>query len=219
MRLLKTLKAVDESLGEVMATLEEIGELENTVIIYSSDNGYFMGEHGYWDKRIAYEASMRIPMLIRYPKLIQPESQISEMCLNVDMAPTILELAGINKPNYMQGESMVSLMKDQKDEEWRQSMLFQYYVDDAYPYAGPDMLAVRTDQYKLVDCFLENDIDELYDLGNDPGEMNNLIGTPEYAEVEKQLRQEIERLKVQYNYNPDRDWWLRQVKRGRKASN
>ena len=97
-------------------------------------------------------------------------------------------------------------------------MLFQYYVDDAYPYAGPDMLAVRTDKYKFVDCFLENDIDELYDLENDPGEMKNLIGKTEYAEVEKQLREEIERLKEQYNYNPDRDWWLTQVKLGSKAS-
>ncbi|MBS2213111.1 sulfatase [Carboxylicivirga mesophila] len=211
MRLLKTLKAVDESLGKVLATLEELGELENTVIIYSSDNGYFMGEHGYWDKRIAYEASMRIPMLIRYPKLIQPELKINELCLNVDMAPTILELAGVEQPDYMQGESMVELLKHQKDDAWRQSMLFQYYVDDEYPYAGPDMLAVRTDKYKLVDCFLDHDIDELYDLENDPGEMNNLIGMPEYAEVEAQLRQEIERLKVQCNYNPDRDWWLRQV--------
>ncbi|WP_430815663.1 sulfatase family protein [Carboxylicivirga sp. RSCT41] len=219
MRLLKTLKAVDESLGKVLATLEEMGELENTVIIYSSDNGYFMGEHGYWDKRIAYEASMRIPMLIRYPKLIQPKSHINEICLNVDMAPTILELAGVEQPEYMQGESMVNLLKYQKDDEWRQSMLFQYYVDDEYPYAGPDMLAVRTDKYKLVDCFLEHDIDELYDLEKDPGEMKNLIGLPEYAEVEAQLRQEIERLKTQYNYNPDRDWWLRQVaptKKGKK---
>nr|WP_320154011.1 sulfatase [uncultured Draconibacterium sp.] len=211
MRLLKTLKAVDESLGEVLATLEEIGELENTVIIYSSDNGYFMGEHGYWDKRIAYEASMRIPMLIRYPKLIQSETKIEELCLNVDLAPTILELAGVQKPEYMQGESMLDLLGQKKDTPWRETMLFQYYVDDAYPYAGPDMLAVRTDKYKLVDCFLENDIDELYDLENDPGEMNNLIGKTEYAEVEKQLREEIERLKLQYNYNRDRDWWLRQV--------
>ncbi len=222
MRLLKTLKAVDESLGQVLAVLEELGELDNTVIIYSSDNGYFMGEHGYWDKRIAYEASMRIPMLIRYPSLIQSEMQINELCLNVDMAPTILELAGVQQPSYMQGESMVNLLKHQENEKWRQSMLFQYYVDDEYPYAGPDMLAVRTDRYKLVDCFLEDDIDELYDLENDPGEMNNLIGLPEYADLENELRQEIEKLKTQYNYNPNRDWWLKQVipaKKKRKLLN
>ena len=92
-------------------------------------------------------------------------------------------------------------------------ILFEYYVDDAYPYAGPDMLAVKTDNYKLIDVFLENDIDELYDLQNDPGEMNNLINNPEFDEIEKELRDEMEILKKKYKYNPDRDWWLREVKK------
>ncbi|WGH74975.1 sulfatase [Tenacibaculum tangerinum] len=208
--LLETLLAVDESLGKVLQTLEEIGELENTVIIYSSDNGYFMGEHGYWDKRIAYENSMKIPMLIRYPKKIKSGTVINQYALNIDLAPTILELAGVEKPNYMQGESMVNILDESKEhEDWRKSFMFEYYVDDAYPYAGPNMLALRAGKYKLVDAFLENDIDELYDLEKDPGEMHNLINDANYDVVEKELRQELEKLKLKYKYNTDRDWWLR----------
>jgi N-acetylglucosamine-6-sulfatase len=209
-KLLECLVAVDESLGRVLATLEEMGELDNTVIIYSSDNGYFMGEHGYWDKRIAYESAMRIPMLIRYPKLIKPGTVINEMGLNIDLAPTILELAGAKKPDYMQGESLVKLLdKSSTSKDWRSSFMFQYYVDDEYPYAGPDMLAIRSDKFKLVDSFLEKDIDELYDLENDPGEMMNLINDPKYDLEEQKLRAELEDLKIKYKYNQDRDWWLR----------
>jgi len=209
-KLLETLGAVDESLGQVLTYLEKTGELDNTVIIYSSDNGYFMGEHGYWDKRIAYESSMKIPMLIRYPEKIKSGTIINENALNIDLAPTILELAGIKKPDYMQGESMVSLLEDNPEKtNWRKSFMFEYYVDDAYPYAGPNMLAIRSEKYKLIDAFLEDDIDELYDLENDPGEMHNLINDADYDSVEKELRQELEKLKTKYKYNTDRDWWLR----------
>ena len=154
----QSLIAVDESLGNVINTLEELGELENTVIIYSSDNGYFMGEHTYRDKRLAYENSMRVPMIIRYPKMIKKGSEIEDQCLNIDVAPTILDLAGIPKPNYMQGESMLNLLKGKKVRKWRKSVFFEYYKDDAWPFAGPNQIAVRTKEFKLVDNFLENDI-------------------------------------------------------------
>ncbi len=209
MQLLRSLIAVDESLGEVIKTLDEMGELENTVIIYSSDNGYFMGDHTFLDKRLAYENSMRVPMIIRYPKLITKNSVIKEQCLNIDIAPTILDLAGVKKPTYMQGESMVKLISGKKDKSWRKSMLFEYYVDDAWPYAGPNQVAVRTKKYKLIDNFLEDDIDELYDLIKDPGEMKNLINDDNYNNIEKELREESIKLQKQYKYNPDRDWWLR----------
>jgi N-acetylglucosamine-6-sulfatase len=209
MQLLRSLIAVDESLGQVIKTLDEMGELENTVIIYSSDNGYFMGEHTFLDKRLAYENSMRVPMIIRYPKLITKNSIVKEQCLNIDIAPTILDLAGVKKPSYMQGESMVKLVSGKKDKSWRKSMLFEYYVDDAWPYAGPNQVAVRTNKYKLIDNFLEDDIDELYDLVNDPGEMKNLINDDNYNTVEKELREESVKLQKKYKYNPDRDWWLR----------
>ena len=217
MDLLRCLVAIDESLGRVLTTLEEMGELDNTVIIYSSDNGYFMGEHTFLDKRLAYENSMHVPMLIRYPKLIKPNTIIDEQCLNIDMAPTILNLAGIEKPDYMQGESMVNLLKGNKEDNWRKSMLFEYYLDTYWPYAGPNQIAVRTERYKLVDAFLKNDIDELYDLKTDPGEMNNLINNPDYDKIEAELIEEAIRLKKKYKYNPDRDWWLKEVLRSKRT--
>jgi N-acetylglucosamine-6-sulfatase len=212
--LLECILAVDESTGKILEALEGLGELDNTVIIYSSDNGYFMGEHTYWDKRIGYESSIRIPLLIRYPDIISAGTIADELCLNIDLAPTILDLAGAVIPDYMQGASLVPLFDKKPDMQWRKSILFEYYVDDAYPYAGPDMLAVRTDSFKLVDCFLEHDLDELYDLKRDPGEMTNLINDPVYKNKQEMLRGELERLRTLYSYNPDRDWWLRKFVSG-----
>lgn len=216
MQLLRCLAAIDESLGRVLTTLEEMGELDNTVIIYTSDNGYFMGEHTFLDKRLAYENSMRVPMLIRYPKIIKERTEVKEQCLNIDMAPTILNLAGIEKPDYMQGESMVNLLKGEKEKNWRKAILFEYYVDSYWPYAGPNQIAVRTERYKLVDSFLANDIDELYDLKNDPGEMNNLIDIANYDDIEQNLRDQATTLKKQYKYNPNRDWWLKEVMKSKQ---
>ena len=211
MDLLRCLSSIDESLGKVLATLEEMGELDNTVIIYSSDNGYFMGEHTYLDKRLAYENSMRVPMVIRYPELIHKNTTVKQKCLNIDLAPTILNLAGLDIPNYMQGESMVDLLKGNDVDDWRDAILFEYFKDTYWPYAGPNQIAVRTDRYKLVDCFLKKDIDELYDLQTDPGEMTNLINDSSYDAVEKDLREQAILLKKQFKYNPNRDWWLKKV--------
>jgi N-acetylglucosamine-6-sulfatase len=211
MDLLRCIAAIDESLGEVLKTLEVLGELDNTVIIYSSDNGYFLGEHTFNDKRLAYENSMRVPMLIRYPKLIKQKTVVKQQCLNIDMAPTILDMAGVEIPSYMQGDSMLNLLNGGSGDKWRTSILFEYYLDTYWPYAGPNQIAVRTDRYKLVDAFLKNDIDELYDLRNDPGEMVNLINSEVYDAIELNLRQEAKNLKAQFKYRADRDWWLRKV--------
>lgn len=213
MQLLRCIPAIDESLGKVLKTLEEIGELDNTVVIFSSDNGYFMGEHTFLDKRLAYESSMRVPMLIRYPKAIKKHTLVKQLCLNIDVAPTILDFAGIKKPDYMQGVSMVNLLEGKPEKDWRGAFMFEYYRDDAWPYAGPNQLAIRTDRYKLIDAFLKNDIDELYDLETDPGEMNNLINNPKFDTVETQLRKQLSQLRQQYKYRPDRDWWLRKVRK------
>ena len=217
MQLLRCLLAIDESLGKVLETLEKMGELENTVIIYSSDNGYFMGEHTFLDKRLAYESSMRVPMIIRYPERIKAGTKISEQCLNIDLAPTILDFANLQIPAYMQGESMLRLLEGKKEKDWREAVLFEYYLDTYWPYAGPNQIAVRTDEYKLIDNFIKNDIDELYDLKKDPGEMVNLINSTKHKDTENRLRNIAEELKKKYKYNPDRDWWLRQVIRANKS--
>jgi N-acetylglucosamine-6-sulfatase len=209
--MLKTLNAVDESVGVIYKTLEDMGELDNTVIIFSSDNGYFMGEHTFHDKRLAYESSMRIPMIIRYPGAVKAGTHIEQMCLNIDLAPTILDMAKVNIPTYIQGKSFLPLLKNEK-QLWRDSFLYEYYVDDKFPKAGPDLIAFRTEKYKLVKNFLKNDIDELYNLENDPGEMNNLIKNADYENIKEQLREKAGALMEGLKYNRDRDWWLRTIK-------
>ena len=134
-----------------------------------------------------------------------------KQCLNIDMAPTILDMAGVEIPGYMQGDSMLNLLNGGSGDKWRTSILFEYYLDTYWPYAGPNQIAVRTDRYKLVDAFLKNDIDELYDLKNDPGEMVNLINSEAHDAIELNLRQEAKNLKAQFKYKADRDWWLRKV--------
>lgn len=208
--ILETTLAVDESVGQMLDLLAECGELENTIIIFSSDNGYFMGEHGFWDKRIAYEESMRIPMIISYPKLIEPNTRSSKLCLNIDVAPTLLDVVGIDIPLHMQGRSLLNIMRGKTEEDWRTSFLFEYYVDDEYPYAGPTQVAVRTEDYKLIDCIDPTELDELYDIKNDPGEMVNLINSHSHQIVVKQMYNECERLKKECRYHLDRDFWLRQ---------
>ena len=112
----------------------------------------------------------------------------------------------------------MNLLKGKKVKNWRKSILFEYYLDTYWPYAGPNQVAVRTDSYKLVDAFLENDIDELYNLKIDPGEMNNLINDPNYEKIEIELRAEASRLKEKYKYNPRRDWWLNKVMKAKRNS-
>ena len=207
--ILETLTAIDESVGRIYKLLEKTNQLDNTMIIFTSDNGYFMGEHGYWDKRISYEESMRIPMIIRYPAKIKAGSKIDKMCLNVDVAPTILQLLGLEIPQQMQGKSMMPLFENENKAKWRKQFMFEYFVDDAFPYAGPTQLALRTERYKLVDNNLKNDIDELYDLQQDPGEMNNLINNPDFKNKVSEMRKELEKEKKSLEFNEDRDFWLR----------
>ena len=116
----------------------------------------------------------------------------------------------------MQGDSMVELLKGEKDEDWRQAILFEYYLDTYWPYAGPNQIAVRTEKFKLIDAFLANDIDELYDLEKDPGEMKNLINDDAYNEIEEDLRNQATELKKKYKYNPKRDWWLQEVMKAKR---
>ena len=208
---LRTLKAVDDSLGDILALLEEEGILDNTVIMFSSDNGYFHGEHQFGDKRIAYENSIRIPLMVRFPKAIQAGSEINDLCLNIDIAPTILDYAGVPTPSQMQGESMKGLMEGVLQPGWRRSFFYEYYSDDAQAnFDGPNLTAVRTRDYKYVENNYiyqgHQDIYEFYDLTIDPGEMTNRINDPLYADIIADLKRQLGELKVKYAYNPDRYW-------------
>ena len=193
----RTLLGVDDSIGQVLSTLEAAGKLDNTVIIFAGDNGYFIGEHGLGDKRLMFEESIRIPFLVRYPKLLKPGTKIDETVLNIDLAPTLLELAGAKMPDSMQGKSMVPVMKGRKTSH--ESFFYEYFREPWL--AGlPLMLGVRAGQWKYCTYPDIKDIDELYDLKNDPLEMHNLSQDPAYAGKVKEMKAELERLKKETGY-------------------
>ncbi|GAB6008137.1 sulfatase family protein [Dysgonomonas reticulitermitis] len=185
---LATTLAVDESIGRILKYLEEIGELDNTIIIYTSDQGFFLGEHGFFDKRFMYEECQRMPLVMRYPKIIEAGSATSAMSMNVDFAPTFLEIAGVGIPSGIQGKSLLPVLshRGQAPEDWRKSVYYHYFE---YPaeHSVKRHYGIRTDRYKLIHFY--NDIDEweMYDLQNDPKEMNNLYGQAEYAELQQEL--------------------------------
>ena len=196
---LRLILSIDESVGRVRAALAKSGQLDNTIIIFSSDNGYFLGEHRRNDKRLMYEESIRIPMIIRYPKLIASGARLPQTLLNNDLAPTLLDLAGLPVPDHMQGASFLPLLAGRKA-PWRKSFLYSYYSGGTYP-AMQTMVGVRTDRYKLITYpLVTGDTDELYDLKADPIEMKNLIADPAAAGMLAEAQRELARLKKQARY-------------------
>lgn len=192
----RTILGIDESVGRVLNELEASGRLDNTFVVFAGDNGYFVGEHGLGDKRLMYEESIRIPMLVRYPKLVKAGSRVDGTVLNIDLAPTVLELAGVKVPDGMQGRSMVPVLKGKPGHE---SFLYEYFRE-AWAAGLPLMLGVRTDRWKYCSYPDMNDIDELYDLKNDPIEMHNLSQDPAHAGKVKEMRDELARLKKETGY-------------------
>ncbi|MEM7236049.1 MAG: sulfatase [Planctomycetota bacterium] len=186
----RALSAVDESLGRIVAWLEENGLSEDTAVILMGDNGFMFGEHGLIDKRNAYEESMRVPLIASIPGAKQ-NYVVDEVAANLDIAPTILEIAGIeDQPPQFAGASLVPLARGERVEQWRESLLYEYYWEFNFP-STPTTFAVRTDRYKLIQYHGIWDTDELYDLESDPREMNNLIDDPSYLEVKVRLRKEL----------------------------
>jgi len=186
--------AVDDSVGRVLEYLDEKGIDENTLVVYAGDNGYFWGEHGMVDKRYAYEESIRIPHLLRYPRLVPDGGRtVDDMVLNIDLMPTLLAAAGLDVPDRVQGADYLGLCRG-GDIPWRDSWLYEYYEDIGFPH--PPMRAVRTRDWKLIKykrsyTQLEKFPDEMYNLAEDPGEMNNLAGNPDYADKKKELTKEL----------------------------
>ena len=181
---------VDENIGRVLNALEKSNQLDDTAILHSSDHGYFLGEWRAFDKRFMYEPALRIPMLMRYPKKIKAGSVREEMVLNVDIAPTLLDLAGVEIPGRMQGHSLVALANGEAS-NWRKDWLYEYYDYPSAEHVRPHR-GVRTERYKLihyypVDSYMEPEEYELYDLKSDPGERNNVYNSPDYATVQAQL--------------------------------
>lgn len=192
--------SVDESVGQVLSTLEKLGVLDDTVVMFTSDNGYFQGEHRRGDKRLMYEESIRIPLLVRFPGVAEVGATPDEMVLNIDVAPTLLDLAGISPPDVMQGMSFRPLLEGQRV-DWRDSWLYEYFQEGWLP-GIPTMFGVRTERWKYITCPEIEDIDELYDLRRDPHEMTNLAQDPEHAEQLAEMREELQRLLEETHYAP-----------------
>ncbi|MFO7973347.1 MAG: sulfatase-like hydrolase/transferase [Candidatus Hydrogenedentota bacterium] len=199
---LRALLAVDESLGKVLDTLEQRGALENTVVIYTSDNGFFLGEHGRGDKRLMYEESLRIPLLVRHPKLIPAGSRPEAMALNIDVAPTMLDMAGVPVPETMQGRPLTEVLTGKAAPEWREAFLYAYYQEGWLP-GLPTMFGVRTKRWKYIHYpEVEDDIDELYDLETDPYELDNLVNDPQHQEKLAEMQALLKELLAESDYKP-----------------
>lgn len=194
----------DRNIGAVLKELEHQGQLDKTAVLLSSDHGFFLGEHHLYDKRLMYEPSIRVPMLLRYPGKVEPGATSDEMVLNLDMAPTLLQMARLPVPGEMQGKSMLPLAEGEKI-AWRQEWLYEYYEYPGFENVRP-CRGVRTMRYKYIEFFLDPKEYELYDLENDPGEMHNLYGKPGYEELAGHLQTRLEELRKEtndtYQYRP-----------------
>lgn len=189
-RYLETLQAVDESIERIINWVVSQGLQDNTMIVYMGDNGFSFGEHGLIDKRHAYEESMRVPLLVWAPGMVKPNSVMEQIIMNVDLAPTFLDLAGIAKPKQMQGFSFAEIVRGKSVTWQRDKVFYEYYWEAAFPQT-PTMFAIRTDRYKYIYYNGTWDINELYDLQADPYEMNNLVRDPAYQKTGMNLRTEL----------------------------
>jgi arylsulfatase A-like enzyme len=187
--------SVDEGVGAILAALEETGQLERTCIVFLGDNGFFFGEHGLGaERRFPYEEGIRTAFFMRLPGRIGRGSEITEMILALDIAPTLIELAGGTPGAHIQGRSLVPLF-ERRATRWRESFLVEYYNESAWPWIiGMSYKAVRTERHKLVHWVHKEGMDELYDLARDPYEIENLFKAPGYAAVREALRADLRRL-------------------------
>jgi arylsulfatase A-like enzyme len=197
---MRVMVSVDENVGRFMNFLKEEGLDENTLVIYTADNGMFIGDHGRFDKRLMDEESLRIPLVIRYPKAIKPGRTTNLFSLNVDYAPTILDYAGVAIPKDMDGRSLRPILEGQEPEDWRKSFYYHYYEHPDFQFQNvPPHYGIRTDRYKLIHYYPTEKVEatgwELLDLKTDPLELENKYGRPEYQWITKALEEELNRLR------------------------
>ncbi|MDX1429280.1 MAG: sulfatase [Rhodothermales bacterium] len=188
-RYCETLLALDESIGRVLDHVQSAGLAENTLVVYMGDNGFMLGEHGLIDKRQAYEESIRVPMIAWAPGYIEAGSKATQLVRNIDIAPTIFELAGIDTPAEMDGRSILPVL-DGTVAEWDSELLYEYYWEYAFPHT-PTVFALRGDRYKYMFYHGLWDVAELYDLETDPKEQHNLIFVPEYRDTVREMRERL----------------------------
>jgi arylsulfatase A-like enzyme len=193
---LRTIASVDRNVGRLLDWLDERGLSENTVVVYTSDNGFFLGEHGWFDKRFMYEESLRVPLLVRYPPAVEPGSTEDRFVLNLDFAETFLDYAGVPVPGDMQGRSLKPLLEGRPPANWRRSIYYHYY-EYPRPHRVLPHYGVRTEGHKLIHYYNVGEW-ELFDLTMDPWELNDLYHAPAYAGVVAELKEELRRLRDHY---------------------
>ena len=223
-RYFRCVKGIDDNLKRMFSYLEEHGLMDNTIIIYTGDQGMNLGEHDYIDKRWMYEESLRMPFLVRYPKMVEAGSRNDWLINNTDFAPTILELAGVETPDYMQGVSFVgALQGEEEPENWRKSTYYRYWMHMAHRHNNPAHFGIRTKKHKLIFFYGtdyqagENEAEkdgnrfwkntppawEFYDLENDPNEMKNEYGNTKYKQIIAELKDELKKQREALKENDD----------------
>ncbi len=211
---LRVIASIDDNVGRVLDRLAAEGLADDTVVVYTSDQGFFLGDHGWFDKRLMYEESLSMPFLVRYPAMVAAGSTCDDMALNVDIGPTFLELAGVDVPDEMQGVSLVPLLRGESPERWRRSMYYRYWMHRDAAHNVPAHYGVRTATHKLI-CYYNDPLGqpgangpadpvewELFDLVNDPLETTNVIDDPSYAAVVAELQAELARLQDELGDTP-----------------
>ncbi len=188
-RYCETLSAVDENVGRVLDQLKKMGIYEDTLVIYMGDNGFMFGEHGLIDKRVAYETSIRVPLLMQCPNLFKAGTVVDEMVANIDIAPTIMAAMGLAKPPHMDGDSLLPLAQGQEI-PWREYFFYVYYWEKNFP-QSPTVFALRGERYKYITYYGLWDADELYDLQTDPGETKNLLYDGQHRDVARALEHRL----------------------------
>lgn len=200
---LRTIQSVDDGVGEVLDYLKENGLEENTIVVYTSDQGFYLGEHGWFDKRFMYEESFRTPILVKYPKEIKAGTVVDGLVQNLDFAPTFLDYAGVEIPKEIQGESFRKLVKGEAS-EWRDAIYYTYYEFPGEHHVKRHY-GVRTDRYKLIHFYYDIDQWELYDLEKDPSEMSNLYNDPAYKAVKEDMHKQLVKMRTQYGDSDELD--------------
>ena len=200
---LRTIQSVDDGVGEILDYLDKNNLSENTIVVYTSDQGFYLGEHGWFDKRFMYEESFRTPLLMKYPKEIKAGTKVNQLIQNLDFAPTFLDYAGVEIPKGIQGESFKDIVNGKTD-QWRDAIYYSYYEFPGEHHVKRHY-GIRTDRYKLIHFYYDIDEWELYDLEKDPSEMNNVYTNPAYDSIKKEMHQKLKEIRIKYKDSDELD--------------
>jgi arylsulfatase A-like enzyme len=191
---------VDDNLGRMLDYLNESGLAEHTIVVYASDQGFFLGDHGWYDKRWMYEESLRMPLIVRWPGVVRPGSENRDLVQNLDLAQTFLDAAGVAIPDDMQGRSLVPLLRGRRPTDWRGAIYYHYYEHGAH--GVPRHYGIRTERYKLIH-YPDGGEWELFDMAEDRYELSSVYRIPTHAHIVDELKAGLARLREQYRVPAD----------------